>query len=206
MNTSVRNLQPVDSGNLPAYPISSKDRLDSHFFIQWNLKRWRKSRFRQLADPEVGWVGFQLFCEAHDESPVGTLPIDERLLARAGGVSVEKWRDLCARPISPLHNWYRVRCDNGEIRFAHEVVTQVAIEALNSHRKNRLDMDQRRRAKRIKDLREMIGVRIGAKQLLQAPDFLDRFNDWLEEHHPDAQRRETFIRQALEEFQMRNGA
>ncbi|MBL3563364.1 glycoside hydrolase family protein, partial [Rhodovulum sulfidophilum] len=38
---------------MPDYPISSEDRLDSHFFVQWNLKRWRKSEFRQLAEPEV---------------------------------------------------------------------------------------------------------------------------------------------------------
>lgn len=198
-------MRPVDTADLPLYPISAKDRLDSHFFIQWNLKRWRKSEFRQLADPEVGWAGFQLICEAHDESPIGTLPVDERLLARAAGVSIEKWRQLCERAISPLHNWHKVRCDNGEIRLAHPVVQLVSLEALEGSARNRADKEQRRRAKQIKDLRDMIETRIGATQLLRAPEFLDRFNDWLDQHHPGMQRRETLVRKALEQFQMEVG-
>lgn len=205
MSSSATHLRPVGSEDLPEYPISACDRLDSHFFIQWNLKRWRKSVFRQLADPEVGWAGFQLFCEAHDETPVGTLPTDERLLARAANVSVEKWKDLCARPISPLHNWHRVRCDNGAIRLAHEVVTLTTQEALKGHRRNRDNLEQGRRGKRIKDLRAMIEDRIGAKQLLREGGFLECFNDWLEDRYPDTQRRESFIRKALDEFQAESG-
>ncbi|WOI34758.1 hypothetical protein R1T40_08540 [Tritonibacter scottomollicae] len=202
MNSPVRNLQPVDAQDLPEYPISVEDRLDSHFFIQWNLKRWRKSKFRQLAEPEVGWFGFLLFCESHDETPVATLPTDERLLAKALDISVDRWRQLCDREITPLHNWSLVRCDNGEIRFAHPVATEVAQEALKTRRKNQADTEQRKRAKRLKDLREMIEQRVGAGQLLRNPDFLERFNDWLEARYPEAQRREPFIRSALEEFQV----
>jgi len=55
MTAQPSHLQPVDTNDLPEYPISADDRLDSHFFIPWNLKRWRKSEFRQLAEPEVGW-------------------------------------------------------------------------------------------------------------------------------------------------------
>lgn len=199
---SVGPVGPVDLDALPEYPISAEDRLDSHFFVQWNLKRWRKSAFRNLAEPEVGWFGFLLFCEAHDETPVGTLPIDDRLLARSLNLPIERWQSLCNRDVSPLHNWTRVRCDNGEIRLAHPVVTEVALEALRGSRRNRADRDDRRRAKRIKDLREMIEKRIQASQLLRDPSFIDRFNDWLEERYPDTQRRETFIRTALDEFQV----
>lgn len=202
MSVSVRAIQPVDFDSLPEYPISAEERLDSHFFIQWNLKRWRKSEFRQLAEPDVGWYGFLLICEAHDETPVGTLPTNERLLAKALSITVERWRQLCERDITPLHNWTMVRCDNGEVRYAHQVVTEVAIEALRSRRKSLSDAEERRRAKRLKDLREMIDVRIKAGQLLRNPAFLDRFNDWLEDRYPDNQRREPFIRKALDEFQV----
>lgn len=191
---------------LPLYPISASERLDSHFFILWNLKRWRKSDFRRLADAEVGWAGFHLICEAHDETPLGTLPLDERLLAESANVSIEKWRQLCERKITPLQNWYKVRCDNGVIRWAHPVVTLVVKEALDGSVRNKADQEQRRRAKRIKDLREMIETRIQAKQLLRAPEFLDRFNDWLEERYPNVQRREGFLRQALNEFQAEAGS
>lgn len=202
MTTQLRSLAPVSIDDLPEYPISADDRLDSHFFIQWNLKRWRKSSFRNLAEPEIGWFGFLLFCESHDETPVGTLPTDERLLARALGITVDRWQSLCRRDITPLHNWSKVMCDNGEVRLAHPVVTEVALDALKSSRKNRSDRDDRRRAKRIKYLGEMIEKRIQAPQLLRNPGFVDQFNDWLEARYPEAQRREAFIRTALSEFQV----
>ncbi|MEB3421744.1 hypothetical protein ACFSDD_17545 [Salipiger marinus] len=196
----LRSVSGID--DLPEYPVSAEDRLDSHFFIQWNLKRWRKSTFRQLAEPDVGWFGFLLICEAHDEAPVGTLPNDDRLLAKALNISVERWRELCQRDVTPLHGWGLVRCDNNEIRYAHPVVTAVVQEALKSKRKNQADAEQRKRAKRLKDLREMIEKRIGAGPLLRNPDFLEAFNDWLEERYPEAQRREPFVRSALDEFQV----
>ena len=202
MNQPQQKPELVEVGELPEYPISAEDRLDSHFFVAWNLKRWRKSTFRQLAEPEVGWFGFMLFCEAHDETPVGTLPTDERLLASALGISIDHWRRLEGRDITPLHNWSKVQCDNGEIRLAHPVVTEVALQAMKTRRLNQANAEARRRAKRLKDLQEMIEKKIGAAQLLRAPQFLDRFNDWLEDKHPDVQRREPFIRQALGEFQL----
>ena len=202
MSASARQLVPVDIDALPEYPISSEERLDSHYFIQWNLKRWRKSEFRQLAEPEVGWYGFLLICEAHDETPVGTLPTDERLLAKALGIGVDRWRQVNERDITPLHNWFLVRCDNGQVRYAHPVVTEVSQEALRTRRKGQADAEARRVDKRLKDLRKMIEERIGASQLLRNPNFLERFNDWLEARYPDAQRREPFVRAALSEFEM----
>ncbi|SDI69475.1 hypothetical protein SAMN04488245_12221 [Alloyangia pacifica] len=195
--------RPVDTDDLPEYPISASDRLDSHFFISWNLKRWRKSVLRRLAEPEVGWYAFQLICEAHDETPVGTLPTDERLLTEAVGVSLDRWRQLCKRDITPLHNWYFVRCDNGEIRYAHPVVQEVALKALNSRRKSLDDMEQRRYAKRLKDLGDMIEHRIKAPQVLRVPGFLEAFNAWLEEHYPGVRRTEGFIHRALSDYQLK---
>ncbi|MER5173815.1 hypothetical protein [Thioclava sp. GXIMD2076] len=200
-----RSFTVVGDNSMPSYPISAEERLDSHFFIQWNLKRWRKSEFRQLAEPDVGWYGFQLFCEAHDETPVGTLPTNERLLAKALGITLERWQQLCERDITPLHGWYKVRCDNGEVRYAHNVVTEVAEEALKSKRRNAADAENRKVAKQLKDLEAMIKERIGAGQLMNNPMFLDRFNAFLEEHYPGKQRREALVRQALNEFMEAQG-
>lgn len=69
------------------YPIPSTERLESHYFITFHYRRWLKSEFRNLADLDVRAVGFDLFCEAQDEAPVGTLPTDERLLAKLAGVN-----------------------------------------------------------------------------------------------------------------------
>ena len=185
---------------LPLYPISSGERLDSHYFIPWNFRRFSKSDFRRLADPEVGWFGFLLFQEAYDESPPGTLPADDRLLAHALHLSLDRWQALCAREIGPLHGWYRVKCDNGETRLAHRVVTETALAALEGKRKAEADQEARLRAKRIKDLGQMIEGKLRAPSFTKAPGQVERFNDWLEAHHPGKLRREPFIRAALEEF------
>ncbi|WP_420014058.1 hypothetical protein [Tateyamaria sp.] len=196
-------IQLVEAGDIEEYPISAGDRLDSHYFLQWNLKRWRGSEFRKKADPEVGWFGFQLFCIAQDGSPIGTLPCDDQQLAFDLNLPLERWQALLKRDITPLHGWRKVQCDNGEIRFAHPVVTEVAVEALGSKKRNAAAAEQRRLNKRLADLRDMI-ERIGAKQLLTNPGFIERFNDWLERHHGGVQRREGMVRTALDQFMVEN--
>ena len=198
-------LSLVASDELEQYPISSHDRLDSHFFLQWNLKRWRASEWRKKVDPEAGWFGFQLFCIAQDGSPIGTLPCDDQQLAFDLNLPLERWQALLKREVSPLQGWYRVLCDNGEVRLAHRVVTEVAEDALKSKKRNSAAAEQRKLNKRLADLREMI-ERIGAKQLLNNAGFVERFNDWLDEHHQGMQRRETMIRPALNEFMTEFGS
>lgn len=199
-----RAFRVVDIDEIEVYPISSAERLDAHFFVAWNLKRWRGSDFRRHAynDPEVGFFGVELFHIAQDETPVGTLPCDDEALAFLLRMPVGRWRELKARDVSPLHGWRMVACDNQQTRLAHPVVTEVALAALKSKRNNDVNREDRKRAKRLKDLQTMIEERIGAGQLLRHPGFLDRFNDWLEDVYPDAQRREAFIRKALDEFQV----
>lgn len=198
-------LSLVASDELEQYPISAHDRLDSHFFLQWNLKRWRASEWRKKVDPEAGWFGFQLFCIAQDGSPIGTLPCDDQQLAFDLNLPLERWQALLKREVSPLQGWYRVMCDNGEVRLAHRVVTEVAEDALKSKKRNSAAAEQRKLNKRLADLREMI-ERIGAKQLLNNAGFVERFNDWLDEHHQGMQRRETMIRPALNEFMTEFGS
>lgn len=202
MQQSEQRPRLVDTGDLPDYPISSEDRLDSHYFIQWNLVRWRESDFRKKCEPDVGWFGFQLFCIAHGGSPIGTLPCDDVLLAFSLNLPLERWQALLKRDITPLHGWYKVQCDNGEIRLAHSVVTEVSQEALKSKRSNAAKVELRARNKRLLDLREMLVNRIGAGQLLKAPEFLEKFDEWLLVKYPGVQRREALIRQALDEFQV----
>ncbi|MGJ8561698.1 MAG: hypothetical protein ACSHX3_15820 [Litorimonas sp.] len=189
----------VGADELEHYPISSEDRLDSHYFYQWNLKRWRASEWRKEVDPEAGWYGIQLFFLSQDGCPVGTLPCADHLLAYDLNLPLERWHALLRRDVSPLKGWYKVICDNGEVRLAHKVVTEVAREALKSKKRNSAAAEQRKLNKRLADLREMIG-RIGASQLLKQAGFVERFNDWLDEHHEGMQRRETMIRPALDAF------
>lgn len=196
-------LSVVDEAEMPSYPISAKDRLDSHYFLQWNLKRWRGSNFRKKAysDPEVGWYGFELFCLCQDETPIGTLPCDPSQLAFVLHLSLEKWLSLSKREFSPLHGWSEVMCDNGEVRYAHPIVTEVALEALGSKVKNAVRLEAARQRKRFADLKLVVG-RIGAKQLLSAGGFVERFDEWLLENRPNQNRTEGMIREALDVFQV----
>lgn len=198
MSGPVRILQPVDAGELPEYPISASERLDSHYFFQWNLKRWRGSDFRKKAysDPAVGFYRFELICLAQDETPVGTLPCDERQLAFSLHMPLEIWQSLMRRDLTPLDGWHKVMCDNGEVRFAHPVVQAVAVEALGSKRAAAEKAEKRRDAKRLTDLRQKIEA-IGAGQVLRQPNVVDRLDDWLTENH-SGNRTEAAVRAALD--------
>lgn len=185
MTVQASHLVPVDAGELPLYPISVEDRLDSHFFLQWNLKRWRASEFRRKAEPDVGWYGMQLFFIAQDETPIGTLPCDDRQLAYELHLPLEKWQNLCQREISPLHNWSRVMCSNGEIRYAHPVVQAVAVEALGSKRRNATKNADDRMRKRMKSIRENLTTKIpGGGRIAENDEMVNRLSDWIEDTYP----------------------
>lgn len=194
----------VATDDLEHYPISASERLDSHYFLQWNLKRWRASEWRKKVDPDCGWYGLQLFFIAQDGSPIGTLPEDDHQLAFDLNLPLEKFKALCGREFGPLSGWKRVLCDNGEVRLAHKVVTENALLALSSKKRNSEAAAKRKLNKRLADLRTML-EQIGASRLLSQPQFVEKFNDWLEEHHEGAQRREAFVRDALDQFLLEKG-
>lgn len=173
--------------DLPEYPISHRDRLDSHYFLQWNLKRWRGSDFRRRAydDPEVGFYGFELFCQSQDETPVGTLPMDDAQLAFCLHLSLEKWRSLCKRDLSPLHGWSPVLCDNGQTRLAHPVVTEIALDALGSRQRNIARAADDRLRKRMHTIRRHLSANIaGGSRSARDDDLIGRINDWIERAYP----------------------
>lgn len=82
MSPSPNFLRPVDMGDLPEYPLSCDDRLDSHFFMAWERRRWLASDMRLNATPECRALFFDLINIAYDNSPVGTLPMDQNILAK----------------------------------------------------------------------------------------------------------------------------
>jgi hypothetical protein len=197
------HLRPVDDAELPEYPISASDRLDSHFFLQWNLKRWRASEFRRKADPEVGWYGMQLFMIAQDETPVGTLPNDHEQLAYELRLPLEVFRKLLDRSPSPLHKWGKVICDNGEIRLAHPVVTEVAVQAVGSKRKNAEKNAEDRMRKRLNTIKDALLNKIpGGSRAAQSTDSLNRISDWIAVAYPGGSCTEKRVREAWEAISM----
>lgn len=198
MSFSPAQLRTVGGTDLPDYPISAEVRLDAHFFLAWNLKRWRASDFRRRCDPEVGWYGLQLFFLAQDGSPIGTLPCDDALLAFDLNVTVEQWQTLCRREVSPLWGWYPVRCDSGEIRFAHKVVTEVALEAVEGKRRNTAKNADERMRKRLGTIADRLRRDIpGAGRFAGDNEMLTAISDWIDQRYEGGSATVHRIREAL---------
>lgn len=198
MAAPASTIRLVDSDDVFDYPIPSSERLESHYFITWHYRRWLKSEFRGLADPDVRAAGFDLFCEAQDEAPVGTLPMDERLLAKLAGVTLEQWTALCARPVGPLYGWAACRCDNGHMRLYHKVVLEMAKDALGMREDHLEKLEGERERKRLKALPEKIVRAGGTTRMAEDAAFILQFDQFIEDHFPDGQRRPPLIRKALE--------
>ena len=205
MTARAAHLQPIEAGELPEYPISSADRLDSHYLLQWNLKRWRASLFRRKADPEAGWYGMQLFFIAQDETPIGTLPCDNEQLAYELRLPLERWVALLKRDLSPLHNWGRVLCDNGDIRYAHPVVTEIALEALGSKRRNAAKNAEDRMRKRLQTIRDTLAKAIpGGARIAGDDELVNRISDWIEQAFPGGSATSKRVREAVEQLSSRS--
>ncbi|WP_208348729.1 hypothetical protein [Pseudaestuariivita rosea] len=192
------HIQLIDGSDLPAYPISATARLDSHYFLQWNLKRWRASEFRRNVDADVGWYGFNLFCIAQDETPIGTLPCNDQSLAFALNLPLERWLGLLKRDVSPLHNWHKVLCDTGEVRFAHPVVTEVALEALNGKRRNDAKNADDRMRKRLGTIAGHLTKSIpGGQHIAGNDEKINAISDWIDVTYPGGSATLKRIKEAL---------
>lgn len=192
------HLRPIDPESLPEYPISSECRLDSHYFMQFNLDRFERSNFRKKSyrDPEVGFFGLELFFKSHGETPLGTLPADDDSLAFLLGLPLEKWMALKGRDFNPLYNWSPVLCDNGEIRLGHKVVREVMEAALRGHQEykasNEVKAVYARRKRLVESLRES-----GCGDDLCTDEFaVGWLDDWLTENHV-GQRRMPQLRHSI---------
>lgn len=199
MTVQNAHIQIVDSGDIPDYPISSEERLDSHYFLQFNVARYSRSDFRRLAyrHPEVGFFGLELFFKSHGEVPLGTLPSDDEELAFLLGLPLERWQAMRERSFSPLYNWHPVRCDNGAIRLAHPVVQSVMVAALQGHLEHKASNEEKavyqRRQRLIKVMRDC-----KCSEASCADDVLVSWLDeWLLEHHK-GQRRMPQIQHSIQ--------
>ena len=203
MTSKSRALFAVDDPDLPEYPIPSASRLDSHYYLQFNLDRYERSQFRKKSyrDPEVGFFGMELFFKSHGEAPLGTLPRDDDDLAFLLGLPLERWLSLKERTFNPLYNWYPVRCDNGEIRLAHKVVQEVMIAALEGHEQNKASNESKAIYQRRKRLADNM-LETGCSADLCSDEFAVAWmDDWLVKHHVGQRRMPQFqhsIRKALE--------
>lgn len=195
-------LRLVETEEIEIYPISSKERLDAHYFVPWNLKRWRGSEFRRhgYADPEVGWFGRELFEIAQDETPVGTLPCNDEALAFLLRMPIGRWKDLRSRSVTPLHGWYQVQCDNGQTRLAHPVVTEVALAALGSKKRNDTKNADDRMRKRLGTIVGHLKSLPGAGRMAESDDVVNKISDWIDAQYPGGSATMKRVKEALNDL------
>lgn len=204
--TQTSTVHLVDADDIDIYPISSSERLDSHFFVPWNLKRWRGSEFRRFgyADPEIGWFGMELFFLAQDETPIGTLPCDDDALAFLLRIPPARWRELNSRDVSPLHGWQRVHCDNGQVRLAHPVVTEVAMDALGSKKRNDAKNADERMRKRLGTIINHLKAIPGAGRIADMEERVNDISDWIEAQYPGGSATLKRVKEALNDLSSRH--
>lgn len=176
-----RHLQVVEAGELPEYPLPREFRMPTHYYIAWWHNRWLNSTLHLTGTYEVQGVALALFCIAQNQSPIGTLPDDETLLARLLRMDLTRWRDLSRMEMPPLHGWYRCRA-GGEVRLAHPVVLEVIEEARERREVRELSKEERAQQRRVQRLRQQL-VDYGLDDRL-AQDVLlrEEMNEWLEAH------------------------
>ncbi len=187
---------PVSTDEIPDYPEHLlSERLESHSFLTFHFRRWLTSETRLTCEDDVKGHILDLFFIAQDQTPVGTLPTDEKILAKLLGVSLDRWRELSSRSVPPLHNWHRCRCGD-VIRLMHPVVMEVALDATKRKRDNAQRAAIRRENKALADLKDRM-IKMGSKNMADSQTMLERVNEWLNVHCV-GNRTEPRIREAME--------
>lgn len=168
--------------DLPVYPIASSERLDGNSFVKWNTARWIGSRTFKLMGWEMQGMARALFDLCQMETPVGTLPDDDRELAFLLRCDAQRLRELRALEFGPLRNWAPVLCD-GKVRLAHPVVTEQVQDALERRALAKLSEDQRASAMRLSRMRSALKKEGVSDQVLADDLLMERMDAWLKDMH-----------------------
>lgn len=179
MSSDRNRFQAIDDGELPEYPLSADDRMDSHFFMPWERRRWLNSDMRLKGTPECRAFYFDLINIACDQAPIGTLPDDPDVLAKLLHVDPSHFRALIRLEFGPLHKWRRCGCD-GEVRLFHPFVLRMLLDNFARKEDNRARTEAANAKKRIQRLRETMA---GYQPQLAKNDAAVRWIDeWLNEN------------------------
>jgi hypothetical protein len=177
--TAAPHLSPVPREGLPPYPLPRDLRMPTHYFVAWWHNRWLNSTLHLTGSYEVQGVALALYCMAQNQSPMGTLPNDDALLARLLRIDLSRWLDLRRAAVSPLHGWYLADCE-GEVRWAHPVVLELLIEAQGRAESRRMSNEERAVQKRIERLRVALLDMGVDKSILADRVVIEAMDEWLE--------------------------
>jgi len=173
----------IEAGKLPDYPVDRDERLEGHYFTQFWHDRWLNSQLHLTATLEVQACALNLFFLSQKQTPVGTLPDDDTILAKLLRIDFVLWRDLRDRQIAPLHGWSPCRCGE-ELRLAHPVVTEVVLDAIARREAREASNSQKAVYQRLRRVRDALGGS-GCSRDVMADDLLiERLDEWLLQHCP----------------------
>ena len=123
--TQAINTEAFDAAMPVVAPLTPPDcDLRDFGFMPMDVARVRDSDFASLADAEAFRSGFMLWCASWHQLPAGSLPNDDRVLAKLAGFGrvVDEWLKIKAEA---MHGW--VMCSDG--RWYHPVICEKANEA-----------------------------------------------------------------------------
>lgn len=192
----LRSIGPGGGDEIEHYPFAPDLRLDTHHFFAFFHRRWLSSRMRLLATPEVRAYAIDLYALAQDQTPVGTLPCDQKELAALLNIDRDTLEVLNSQPIGPLYGWELCQC-GGELRWAHPVVLEVIQTALSYQRKAAARSEAGNRRKRLNRLKtQMAAIRV-PERLYSNDVVVEWCDDWLEQHC-SGNRTAARVKEALE--------
>ena len=175
-----RDLQVIDSADgVPPYALPADFRMPTHYFMAWWHNRWLNSTLHLTGSYEVQGVAVALFSIAQNQSPMGTLPRDDALIARHLRMDLSRWLDLRRATVPPLHGWYLADC-GGELRWAHPVVLEMLIDARDRADTRRMSNEDRAVQKRLERLRAALADIGVDKAILADRVVLEAMDEWLE--------------------------
>lgn len=194
------HLRPIDPKPLPEYPDELCDpRLTSDYFTMFWHDRWLSSTLHLTAPMAIQGAALNLFFLSRKQVPVGSLPVDDLVLARLLRVGSDEWTGWMAQPVTPLHNWTRYTYGDGEV-YGHPVVIEVARDALQRREVRKASSEGKAVYQRQCRLAEAMQV-VGCTKAMCADRILvERLDLWLLEHHHGQRRMPQFeasLRRAL---------
>ncbi len=189
-------MRVVDGGDLPEYPLEASSRSIFMPFLMFYHDRWLNSDLRTMASMEVQGCALNLFFIAQKQSPLGTLPNNDELLAAYLKLDLRRWRELRALEFNPLHKWHPCRCGD-EIRLMHPVVTEVAVYASTRSEQRVVSGASAAVRTRLRRMREALAGLGCGPAVLKDDVLMERMDQWMVEH-VKGQRRSGGYQRALE--------
>ena len=106
------------------YPSGLLTRCPS--LVQFDFREWLSSEICTEMDPRAAHYATKLMFLSLDQEPIGTLPCDDEWLSGKLGIDGQLFRILhFGGDVGPLFRWRQVICDQGDVRWAHPVVTSM---------------------------------------------------------------------------------